>query len=291
MPAYSALESILPVAMSNLPPSRTVRPPMFAGKLYPADAQVLTAQVDAALAVANQNPEKPLIPYVRTLLMPHDHYQHVLPILAEGYRHVESARYELIVFVAPTVDKFNRLVISGYGYFGTPLGNIELSDYARNELCDEDDDFFISELGLPKGSSIEIQLPLLQRTIGKHYPFRIVPLLIGNQTFDLCNEAAAALSEILTSKNALVIAVNNFNLSPEHTPLVEEFMAGIRERDYGALIRMTVLHGETLGSGLGAWAIAARVSHSLGARNFHLLSQQSNAEAGKIFISACYTHY
>jgi AmmeMemoRadiSam system protein B len=291
MPAYSALESIMPVAMSKLPPNRTVRPPMFAGELYPSDALTLQTQLDEAISHANRDPEKPLIPYVRTLLVPHGHYKHVLPILAEGYRHIESARYELIVFVAPTVDKFDRLVISGYGYFGTPLGNIELSDYVRNELCDEDDDFFISELGLPKGSSIEVQLPLLQRTIGKHHALRIVPLLIGNQTIDLCNEAATALSEILTSKSALVIAMNNFHLSTENTPLVEEFMAGMREHDYGALIRMAVMHGEKLGTGLGAWAIAARISHSLGARNFHLLTQQSNAETKQHFISACYTHH
>ncbi|MGQ9805799.1 MAG: AmmeMemoRadiSam system protein B [Chlorobiales bacterium] len=289
MPAYSALESILPVAMSNLPPNRTIRPPMFAGELYPADAPTLKAQVDAAICDANASPEKPLIPYVRTLLVPHGHYAHVLPTLAEGYRHIESARYELAVFIAPTVDTYERLMISGYGYFATPLGDIELSDYVRNELCDEDDDFFICELGLPKGSSIEVQLPLLQRTIGKHHSLRIVPLLIGNQTIDLCNEAANALSEILTSKNALVIAVNNFHLSADNTPLVEEFMAGMREQDYEALIRMAVMHDGKLGSGLGAWAIAARISHSLGARNFHLLSQQSNPEVGQHFISACYT--
>jgi AmmeMemoRadiSam system protein B len=264
---------------------------MFAGELYPSDPLTLQAQVDAAIADANQNLEKPLIPYLRTLLVPLGHYAHVLPTLAEGYRHIESARCELAVFIAPTVDKYERLMISGYGYFATPLGDVELSDYVRNELCDEDDDFFISELGLPKGSSIEIQLPLLQRTIGKHHSLRIVPLLIGNQTIDLCNEAATALSEILTSKNALIVAVNNFNLSTENTPLVEEFMAGMREEDYDALIRMAVMHGETLGSGLGAWAIAARVSHSLGARNFHLLAQESNAEAKQHFISACYTHH
>ncbi|MFN3345324.1 MAG: AmmeMemoRadiSam system protein B, partial [Chloroherpetonaceae bacterium] len=213
----------------------------------------------------------------------------VLPILAESYRHVESARYELVVFVAPTVDTYNRLMISGYGYFATPLGEIELSDYVRNELCDEDDDFFICELGLPKGSSIEIQLPLLQRTIGKHHSLRIVPLLIGNQTIDLCNEAAAALSEILMSKNALVIATSNFRLSTQNTPLIEEFMAGMREHDYNALIRMAIMHGKSLGSGLGAWAVAARISHSLGARNFHLLAQHSNPKTEHHFVSACYT--
>lgn len=288
MPAYSALEWVMPVATSNLPPSRTVRPPMFAGQLYPADKQTLQNQIDAALLEANQQAGT-LIPYVRTLLVPYGDYKYLLPVLAESYRHIESARYDLIVFVAPTVDIYDRLMISGYGYFSTPLGNIELSDYVRNELCDEDDDFFISELGLPKGSSIEVQLPLLQRTIGKHHSLRIVPLLIGHQTFDLCNEAASALSEILISKNALLIAVNNFRLSPENTPLVEEFLNGMRERNYDALIRMTVMYGNKLGSGLGAWAIAARVSHSLGARNFHLLAQYSHVETGEHFISACYT--
>lgn len=288
MPAYSALESILPVAMSQVSISTTVRQPMFAGQLYPADPNVLREQIDAALLEANRNAKTPVIPYVRTLLVPHENYKYALPILAETYRHVEKAKYDLIVFVAPTVDTFNRLVISGYGYFGTPLGNVELSDYARNELCDEDDDFFISELGLPKGSSIEIQLPILQRSIGKHSPLRIVPLLVGNQTVDLCNEAASALSEILMSKNALLIAVNNFNLSAENTPLIEEFMEAMREQDYAKLIRMTVTKGANLGSGLGAWAIAARASRSLGARNFHLIAQESNVAVGKRFVSACY---
>lgn len=288
MPAYSALESILPVAMSHVSISKTVRPPMFAGQLYPADADILREQVDAALQEAGQNATKPVIPYIRTLLVPHEHYKYVLPILAETYRHVESTKPDLVAFVAPTVDTFNRLVISGYGYFGTPLGNVELNDYVRNELCDEDDDFFISEMGLPKGSSIEVQLPILQRAIGKHSPLRIVPLLVGNQTVDLCNEAASALSEILMSKNALLIAVNNFNLSAENTPLIEEFIEAMREQDYGKLIRLTVTKGASLGSGLGAWAIAARVSRSLGARNFHVIAQESNAEAGKRFVSACY---
>jgi AmmeMemoRadiSam system protein B len=275
--------------MSSLPPNKTVRPPAFAGQLYPADKQVLASQIDAALEAAHRHAAGCVVPYVKTILAPYGNHRQLQTILAETYRHIASAKYDLVVLLAPAVQKFNRLTISGFGYFATPLGELELSDYVRNELCDEDDDFFISEQGLETCSAIEVQLPFIQRALAAHHAPRILPMLIGNQSIELCNEAAAALSEVLMSKNALLIALNCFALSPANTHLIEDFQAGLRAQDYNALMRLAIMHGEQLGTGLGAFAVASRISGALGAKNFHLLAQSSDSESNRFFLSACYS--
>jgi AmmeMemoRadiSam system protein B len=278
----------LSVAMSSVPPNKTVRAPKFAGDLYPADEAVLRAQVDAALASAKTT-HTPVTGKIKTLIVPHDHYQHALPTMAAAYSQLGDVKYDVILFIAPTVDSFPKLALSGYGFFETPLGDVELNDYVRNEFCDEDDDFFITEEGLPKGSSIEVQLPIIQRSIGKETPIRIVPMLVGSQTIDLCNEAAAAASEIMQLKNALIVAVNNFHAPAKNKTLIAEYMDALREQDYSALLRLNVVHGSSLGSGLGTVAIAARVAHALGAKKFHTIAESENTVMDKHYLSGCFT--
>jgi AmmeMemoRadiSam system protein B len=283
------LDHVFSVAMSEYtPPNKTIRPAKFAGDLYPSDPVVLTAQVDDALQKAKSTNGNH-VPHIKTLLVPHDNYRYAIQSMAAAYAQIDGLRYDLALFIAPTVDQFNRLAMSGYGFFETPLGNMELSDYVRNEFCDEDDDFFISEDGLPKGSSIEVQLPFIQRTLVQEKPIKIVPLLVGNQTIDLCNEAAAAAAEIMLSKNVLIVAANNFHAPKKNASLIEDYLKALEAQDYSALMRITILHGAALGTGLGTVAIAARVSAALGAKKFHVFAKEENHESDKLYLSACFS--
>jgi MEMO1 family protein len=262
---------------------------MFAGHLYPADPTVLQSEIDLALKQA-QASAKPEIPgRIKTLLVPHDDYRYALPALAHAYGHLKAGTYSLIVFIAPSVDRFNGIAISGYGYFQTPLGTVELSDPVRNEFFDQDDDFFISEEGYPKGSSIELQIPVLQQTLGKSKPVKIVPLLIGNRTPELCNELVGALSELLQYNNILLVAPNTFHYASENQGLVDEFIGLLEKQNYAELMRHVVKHGEKLGTGLGVAAVAAKASSELGARKFTLLYREHCEATGKLYISASYS--
>jgi MEMO1 family protein len=272
--------SILPDFMVGF--SKTSRSPMFAGTLYPADAATLTRQVDDAVNIVT--PKK--IADVKTMLLPYDDYALVLNQLAQAYCAASSANYDLVVLLSPADAPFNRIAISAYGYLETPLGKLEINDYVRNELCDEDDDFFISEEGLDT-PSIELHLPLLQRTLGKHAPFKVLPIVMGNQTVDLCGEVSSALSEIFQSKKVLLIALCNFSLSAQ--PHLDDYIRSLAAQDYGALLRYAVVQGSVIGTGLGVVAVMARVAHALGAKRFTEFSRNENSDTKKIYLSAAFS--
>ncbi|MDX2127450.1 MAG: AmmeMemoRadiSam system protein B [Chloroherpetonaceae bacterium] len=275
--------------MFNAPISKTSRPAVFAGDLYPADPVVLTSQIDAALEVAAKDtPSKPQ-GKVRVMIMPYGPFQHSLSVLAKGYQRLSGERYDTVVLISPSVNPFNKLAISGYGFFDTPLGKVEINDFIRNEYCDEDDDFFISEDGVPKGSSIEIQLPFLIRTIGQQSPFTIVPILVGNQSIDLCNETASVTSEILQGRNALVIAINNFFTPNANHPEIEQAVEMLTDLNYGALLRFAGIHQKEFGSGLGVMAVAARVAHEMSAKNFELIEKKGIAELGQTYLAGTFS--
>lgn len=273
----------------NLYLSKSIRQPLFSGDLYPADPTVLRSEIELALKEAEASPAPHVPGRIKTLLVPHDNYKFALPALAHAYARLKNGSYTLVVFIAPSVDRFNRIAISGYGFFQTPLGTVELSDAVRNEFFDQDDDFFISEEGYPKGSSIELQLPVLQETLGKVRPFKIVPLLIGNQIPELCNELVSALSELLQYNNILLVVPNTFHYTSENEVLIDEFLKLLEKQNYPELMRFVVKYGERLGTGLGVTAVAAKVSSELGARKFTLLYREHCEVTGKLYVSASYS--
>lgn len=262
---------------------RTVRKPMFAGKLYPEQPDALAAMIDKALAASSAEN----LGEVKAMLLPYAAYDEVLPVLAKAYKQIENASPDLVVFIAPAVDTFHRIAMSGFAAFETPLGNVELSDYARNELCDEDDDFFISEEGLPKGHSIEAQLPILQRTIGRNAPFKILPILMGEQTVDLCDETAAALSDILMSKKVLVIGHCNFNAA--HRDDMPNYLSALEALNYDELMRYAVTCGKHFGTGLGIAAIIARIAKDLSAKRVSKIAESLSPNKENLYLAVSFS--
>jgi AmmeMemoRadiSam system protein B len=262
---------------------RTVRKPMFAGQLYPEQPEELASVIDKALSESS----KEHFGEIKAMLLPYGAYSEVLPILAKAYKQVETMSPDLVVFIAPAVDTFHRIAMSGYSAFETPLGKVELSDYVRNELCDEDDDFFISEEGLPKGYSIETQLPILQRTIGKNAPFKILPVLMGEQSVDLCDETAAALSEVLMSKNVLIIGHCNFSATAQSE--MQSYLKALEKLDYDELMRYAVLHGKSFGTGLGIAAIVARVAKELSVKCVTKIAEGLSPNRENLYLAVAFS--
>lgn len=262
---------------------RTVRKPMFAGSHYPESPEELATMIDQALSVEQPEP----IGEVKAMILPYSSYDEVLPVLAKAYRQVESLAPDLVVLMSPAVDTFHRIAMSGYAAFQTPLGELELSDYARNELCDEDDDFFISEDGLPKGYAIEIQLPILQRTIGHNTTFKILPIMMGEQTVDLCDETASALSEVLMSKNVLMIGLCNFKVACQAE--WDAYWEALAAQDYSTLMRYAVMHHKTWGTGLGIAAITARVAKELSAKRLFKLAEKRSSSTDDLYIAMAFS--
>lgn len=272
----------MPTSLLNAQAAKQNRTPQFSGSLYPADAALLQSQVAAAL---DGSPAAP-VSNLRTLIVPHDNYATALPAMAAGYKALGESIYDLVIVLAAAAAPNGRICISANGAFETPLGKLDLSDFVRNELADEEDDIFVTDAGSLETSAIEVQLPLLQESVAKRGAFKFLPILLGEQSIDFCNELGSALGEVLQQKRALLIATTNFNFSSANETAVSELLTDLQEQNYSDLLRKTMMGGTNLGDGLGTLAVASRVSRTLGANKFSLIHRESHQSAGKIYVAA-----
>ena len=123
--------------------------------------------------------------------------------VCDVYSNVRDQQYESIVIVEShnrILDK--KLAMSSHDSYTTDLGSVEVNDKLRNEFCDEEDDFFISDDGFNDDMSLFHQLRILQAAIKD---FNVVSLQIGDYDPAIIRELAYVLSELLSTRNILLI--------------------------------------------------------------------------------------
>lgn len=132
--------------------------------------------------------------------------------------HVESDHLDDFTRIYNTIDgqKFDTLVVvesytgelekklslpSAYN-FETPFGVVQVNDKLREELCDEEDDFYISDSGLSDKSSLYTQIMVFQAYQEK---FDVLSVQIGDYDTAIVQELAYALDELLSNRNVLLV--------------------------------------------------------------------------------------
>ena len=119
------------------------------------------------------------------------------------YRNVYNGSFDtLVVIESYTGELEKKLSIPSNQSFETPYGIVEVNDKYRNELCDEEDDFFISDGGLSDAMSLYTQLMMFQ-TCQKD--FDVVSVQIGDYDTSIVKELVYALDELFRSRNALLV--------------------------------------------------------------------------------------
>ncbi len=246
----------------------TVRPPAAAGVFYPADPAELAELIDRLLA--GVTPES--VPgTIRLILSPTAGYVFSHPTAAHAYKLIAGHKYDTVVVIAPSENqRFSRLSIYNGRAYGTPLGDLPIDDTIRQELADEDDDLYVSDLGhVGIEQSLEVQLPFLQRQLGT---FKLVPIVMGEQTPEFDRELGHALAEVLSGRNALIVATSDFSpfdLDGEIRPAI---VKAIESLDSTALLEAArrVQGGMRAAGPIAAGLIAAR---GMGCRAARVLDQ------------------
>jgi len=164
-----------------------LRPPAAAGRLYPAEPAVLAGTIDTLLAEQAQLGQAP-----KALVAPHGSYDCSGRIAAAAFGQLRAAHawVRRVVVLGPChYLPCSGVVLSSVTAFTTPLGEVEVDLEAQARVAD-----------LPQVSrredahrdehSIEVQLPFLQRLLGR---FKLVPLIVGEAAADEVAEVLAAL--------------------------------------------------------------------------------------------------
>lgn len=121
----------------------------------------------------------------------------------EIYSRLDMTSYDTVVVVESydeILDK--KLPMVSNSVFETPLGQVPVDDYMRNEFCDEDDDFFIHDEAFGKDNSLFQQLMFLQCLSDD---FNALNVQIADTDPAIVKELAFVLEEVLASRNALII--------------------------------------------------------------------------------------
>lgn len=174
------------------------RKPILAGTWYPGNAKELSFLVRKYITQAKIQPiDKP----VRGLISPHAGYIYSAQTAAYGYKHIENIQYDIVIILSPLHHfPVGNFVTVDTDFYETPLGQVPIEKQMIDELKTLID---ITVIKHDEEHSLEIQLPFLQETLDN---FTILPIMLGHNDQEKCQELANALKQIIKDKTFLIIA-------------------------------------------------------------------------------------
>lgn len=185
-----------------------IREPAVSGAFYPDDPGVLRREVEEYIENADVSA---VSGDVVGIVAPHAGYMYSGQVAAYGYKTVMGCRYDTVVIIAPSHrGYFEYTAVLGSGAYRTPLGPVAIDEETAGELVALQDGVQ-SNVEAHRGEhSLEVQLPFLQVVLAD---FKIVPLIMGAQSPDLCERLAAGLYKVMNRSRKKFLVVGSTDLS------------------------------------------------------------------------------
>ena len=177
---------------------RDIRRSVIAGSWYPGTKAELGRMLDGFLA--NVKKEE-LGGELMGLIAPHAGYVYSGQVAAYAYKQLEGLDFPIVAIVSPVHRMFvGRYAVTAKRYYETPLGLVEVSEELVEAL---DEAVGLNRVERDDEHSLEIQLPFLQRVLGR---FKLLPVMMGDQSLPACRALGEALAGVLRGKRALLVA-------------------------------------------------------------------------------------
>ncbi len=155
--------------------SDLIRPPVQAGRFYPASPTRLQAEIRDYLE--RVSPAEGPVP--KALIAPHAGYMYSGPVAASAFVRLGPAhdRYRCVVLLGPShYEDFEGLAAPASSAFATPLGRVPVQRDALERILDLPQVRVFDRAHVPE-HCLEVELPFLQTVLDD---FAIVPLLVGH---------------------------------------------------------------------------------------------------------------
>jgi AmmeMemoRadiSam system protein B/AmmeMemoRadiSam system protein A len=228
------------VLLSATACGQKTRQAAVAGAFYPADANELRKMVDGFLAQAA--PPAVAGPVV-ALISPHAGYQYSGAVAAYSYALVKGRKPERVVVIAPShYEAFGFSAVYDGDAYATPLGTVPVDKAFAAKLASMSPLIKLSSQGhVASGDrgehALEVQLPFLQRVLGQ---FKLVPIVMGDQSYDACRALGVALAKLIQSSDTLIVAssdLSHFHTYDEAVKIDRKTLKAIQEWDYLSMSR------------------------------------------------------
>jgi len=185
-----------------------IRPSPIAGTWYQRNPDVLRDTIDALLQAAEI---PPLHGKVMGVVAPHAGHIYSGHVAAYAFKCFEGLKPEIVVVVSPIHSHYpGDVFTTGHDAYSTPLGEIPV-DHELLDLMNERIRGVIDFKKIRQDSehSLEIELPFLQRIL--LHPFRLLPLMILDQSSSTAKTLGEVIAQLLKGKSALLVASSDLS--------------------------------------------------------------------------------
>jgi AmmeMemoRadiSam system protein B len=269
-----------------------IRPSPIAGLWYPGQPQALQTALDAYLAAAAPSEGEPIQPAnVLGLLVPHAGHRYSGPVAAHAFHAVRGLAVDVVVVACPShYHADGPLLTSAHDAFVTPLGAVEVDRLAISRLratlahaLATPPESTLVEIRHDREHAIEIELPFLQRVLAPG--FRLLPLMLRDQSKQIAHTLGLALAQTLNGVRALFIASSD--LSHHYPDLLARRLDGTLLERVAAFDPAGVLAVNAAGQGqaCGHGAIAATLwaAQALGATRARIVNHATSGDVSGDF--------
>ena len=248
---------------------------VIAGSWYPGNPTILKKDIENYF---NSVPYLELEGEVVGLIAPHAGYTYSGQVAASAYNLVRGKKYDAVIVVGPSHRvAFHGVSIFSTGGYETPLGIVPVAEELANKIK------ILSKtvVDIPEAHlqehSVEIQLPFLQVALGN---FSFIPLVMGDQGANTCQELAKAIYEAARGEKILIVGSSDLSHFYNYNMAKKMDAAVLRHLEDGDAVGLleSLENGTAEACGGGPMVVAMLVARMMNANKPHLLKYANSGD-------------
>ena len=163
---------------------------------------------------------------------------------AYGYSTLKNQSIERVIIISPShLESFSGVSIYNGDAYDTPFGQLQIDKEFCQNLTDQNKLLFLSNKGHNRviqgrmEHALEVQLPFLQRVITN---FRIVPVVMGDQSYQSCRALGVGLSNLIKDSKTIIVASSDLSHFHDYNTAItkdNKVLNAIQEWDFFNLSR------------------------------------------------------
>jgi len=258
-----------------------IRKPAVAGQFYPADPEKLREQVENFL---RRTKVVDIRGQILGIIAPHAGYMYSGWVAAHAFKQLIGKQFDVVVVISPShVERFRGSSVYTKGGYETPLGVVPVDAKLAQKIASLNEWVYASDRGhrqehlFRREHAVEVELPFLQIVLGD---FKLVPIVMGTQSYKDCQALAQALAEALKGKKPLIVAssdLSHFHPYDKACKMDGELIKYIENYDYQGLAR-GLDSGEIEACGGGPIIATMMAAQKLGANRAKVLIYKNSGD-------------
>ena len=254
---------------------KEIRKSVIAGTWYPGSPKVLLADIENFFQNA---PDVTVDGSIRGLIVPHAGYIYSGQIAAIAYKIMKKETFDAVLVLGPSHRAlFHGVSIYNKGGYETPLGMVPVDVTLANDIMVQSETISYIPAAHSQEHSLEIQLPFLQVALGK---FHFVPLVMGEQDRETCENLAESIVNAIHGRNVLMVGstdLSHFHTYEQAVKLDSVVIKRIEKMDGRGLLE-DLEKNLCEACGGGPAAVTMMVSEKLGANRAKLLKYANSGD-------------